>query len=177
MKIVLLGYMGVGKTSLGRSLAEALSLNFIDLDRYIENKEDASIKDIFKTKGEIYFRKIETQYLNEILEDKSDFVLSLGGGTPVYANNMSQISTTKNLLSIYLKLDLKILTERLFLERQKRPLIAHYNDLNAFEEFVRKHLFERQQFYFQADIVLEISNLNIEESKQKLIQLVKSQNQ
>ncbi|MFN2261411.1 MAG: shikimate kinase, partial [Psychroflexus sp.] len=135
------------------------------------------IQDIFKTKGEIYFRKIETEYLNEILKTKTDFVLSLGGGTPVYANNMSQISKTENLLSVYLKLDLKSLTERLFAERQKRPLIAHYIDLNEFEDFVRKHLFERQQFYFQANKVLDLTDLNLEESEKKLIEITESENQ
>ena len=176
MKIVLLGYMGVGKTSLGSGLAENQNYDFIDLDRYIESNEKSKIQDIFNTKGEIYFRKTETQYLNEILESKTDFVLSLGGGTPVYANNMEQISQTDDVLSIYLKLDLKTLTERLFAERQKRPLIAHYQDVNEFEEFVRKHLFERQQFYFQADKVLDLSGLNLEESRQKLIQLIENKN-
>ena len=143
MKVVLLGYMGVGKSTLGRVLADSFKFNFIDLDSYIENKEDMSIPEIFKIKGEIYFRKLESQCLKEILAKDEDIVLSLGGGTPVYANNMREIIDNQDVISVYLKLQLDELVSKLFQQRSSRPLISHYKDKSEFEEFVRKHLFER----------------------------------
>ena len=92
MKIVLLGYMASGKSNIGKKLSKKLSMSFIDLDDYIIEKEKMTISDIFKAKGEIYFRLIENKYLKEILLEKKDFILSLGGGTPCYANNMEEIN-------------------------------------------------------------------------------------
>jgi shikimate kinase len=158
MKLVLLGYMGVGKSTLGRLFAETFQLKFIDLDSYIENREQLSIPELFKEKGEIYFRRVESESLKEILSGQNHFVLSLGGGTPVYANNMEQIKESKGVTSVYLKLQLKELVDRLFEQRLSRPLISHYTDKDEFEEFVRKHLFERQPFYFMADQILDVTD-------------------
>ena len=97
MKIVLLGYMGSGKTTIGMKLAEFLDFDFLDLDHYIEEAEGVSIAEIFQSKGEIYFRKKEHDYLKKILSNKKDFVLSTGGGTPCYGVNMDVIlNGTKN---------------------------------------------------------------------------------
>ncbi|MFO7744959.1 MAG: shikimate kinase [Psychroflexus sp.] len=172
MKVVLLGYMGVGKSTLGRVLADSFKFNFIDLDSYIENKEDMSIPEIFKIKGEIYFRKLESQCLKEILAKDEDIVLSLGGGTPVYANNMQEIIDYQDVTSVYLKLQLDELVSKLFQQRSSRPLISHYKDKSEFEEFVRKHLFERQQFYFLADYVLDLSGKTVDESLSELQDLI-----
>ena len=88
MKIVLIGYMASGKSTIGKILAKELNLSFIDLDHYISDREQMSIPEIFNQKGEIYFRKIETKCLLEVLEKEQEFILSLGGGTPCYGNNM-----------------------------------------------------------------------------------------
>ena len=77
MKIILMGYMGSGKSTLGKALANAKNIPFIDLDDYIAERENSSIPHIFKTKGEIYFRKKETEYLQELLQNPNDFVLAL----------------------------------------------------------------------------------------------------
>ncbi|MBZ9777297.1 shikimate kinase [Psychroflexus sp. CAK8W] len=172
MKVVLLGYMGVGKSTLGRVLADSLKFIFFDLDTYIENKEGLSIPELFKTKGEIYFRKQESYYLKEILSRDVDIVLSLGGGTPVYGNNMKEIVGASNTISVYLKLQLNELVSKLYHQKLKRPLIAHYQDESEFEEFVRKHLFERQQFYFLADHVLDLTGKNVNESLSELLGLL-----
>jgi len=84
MKISLLGYMGSGKTTVGEKLAEALQLEFIDLDQKIETNQNKSIVKIFTELGQIKFRKIEKQSLTEILERSNNFVLATGGGTPAY---------------------------------------------------------------------------------------------
>jgi shikimate kinase len=97
MKIILLGYMGSGKTTIGSSLSKKLYQNFTDLDDYIEKKENKTISEIFTEKGEIYFRKIEHVYLKQFIMDNDSYILSLGGGTPCYANNMDFISQVPEL--------------------------------------------------------------------------------
>ncbi|GET44900.1 shikimate kinase [Capnocytophaga felis] len=172
MKIILLGYMGSGKTTLGKALAKKKNFPFIDLDNYIEEKEDASVKEIFATKGEIYFRKKETFYLNELLLSEKDFVLALGGGTPCFGNNMDLISkTTKN--TFYLKYNPKSLTERLSVEKNARPLISHLKNEDL-EEFIQKHLFERNPYYLRANHTISMDNLSVEESLKKIDNLLNS---
>ncbi len=151
MIIVLLGYMGSGKSSVGRILAEKLNYNLIDLDDYIEEKENATVKEIFKTKGEIYFRKKETECLKELLQLKGNTVLALGGGTPCFAGNMEAILESDNAISIYLKGSLPFLSKKLFKKKAKRPLIAHIESEELMMEFIGKHLFERSYFYNKAE--------------------------
>ena len=156
MKIVLLGYMASGKSTVGKKLSKLLDINFIDLDDYIIEKEKSTIKSIFKDKGEIYFRKIESFYLKEILNKNENFILSLGGGTPCYANNMQEINKN-NITSIYLQGSINTLVARLIKKKSKRPLIATLDD-NKIPEFVAKHLFERRFFYEQASKVIKIDS-------------------
>lgn len=153
--IVLMGYMGSGKSLIASLLAKKLKLVHIDLDQYITEKEQLSIPEIFKNKGEIFFRKKEISYLNELLQDKSPKILSLGGGTPCFGNTIELIKNAPNTNSIYLSASYKTLTERLFKEKEKRPLISHLNSKAALEEFIRKHLFERSFYYRQAAIIID----------------------
>ena len=148
MKIVLLGYMGSGKSTIGKLLAINLGMPFIDLDEYIETVEESSIKIIFKEKGEVYFRKKEAESLRQVLSQSNDVVLSIGGGTPCYADNMRAISeVTQN--GIYLKLSIPKLVKRLSIAKSSRPLIKNIPDEDL-PEFIAKHLFERSFFYEQA---------------------------
>ena len=169
MKVVLLGYMASGKSTIGRLLAEKMNLNFIDLDVYIEEKEQLSVEDIFKIKGEIYFRKQEHYYLKELLASKSNFVLALGGGTPCYANNMELIKKSSNTHSIYIQLKVVSLVERLLQEKSTRPLVANIND-NDITEFIAKHLFERSYYYNQAEHVIGSDEI----SKEQLVDYIYS---
>jgi shikimate kinase len=153
MKIVLLGYMASGKSTIGSALSDTLFSPFIDLDNYIENKEKKSIRNIFKDKGEIYFRSIEHKYLKEILSSQESFVLSLGGGTPCYADNMNLIKIS-GATSFYLHATIKILSDRLIKEKSNRPLMAALEN-EKIPEFVAKHLFERRSFYEQATTIFK----------------------
>lgn len=162
MKIVLLGYMGSGKTTIGRELSKKLYLPFFDLDHYIESKEGETISNIFKTKGEIYFRKIEHKYLKEFLKEKEDFVLSLGGGTPCYAGNMDVISSHDGLTSIYLQANIPTLVERISRNKSKRPLVASLSQ-EKLTEFIAKHLFERRNFYELAHKTVSVNNKDIDQ--------------
>lgn len=148
VKIVLLGYMGSGKTTVGEHLAEKLKLQFLDLDAYIEKKEKMFIADIFGNRGELYFRKREHQYLAEVLGQQDDFVLSVGGGTPCYGTNLEVILSSTDKV-FYLNVPISKLVERLSKQKGQRPLIRHISD-DELPEFVGKHLFERSAFYNQA---------------------------
>ena len=101
MKIILLGYMGSGKTTIGFQLAKKLYLDFTDLDEYIEKKEGKTISDIFADKGEIYFRKIEHTYLKQFISENNSYVLSLGGGTPCYSGNIDMVIPKNTVCTIY----------------------------------------------------------------------------
>ncbi len=170
MIIVLLGYMGAGKSVTAKQLATVLNYTFIDLDRYIEIKENQIISEIFKDKGEIYFREKENFYLTKILNNSKNIVLALGGGTPCYANNMELINTHKNTISYYLQSTPKELSERLFLEKENRPLLKGITSKNKLTEFIGIHLFERQQFYYKANYILPVAGLSLKRVTEKIIE-------
>ncbi|PZW40436.1 shikimate kinase [Mesonia algae] len=169
MKIVLCGYMGSGKSQVGRLLASKLGLVFFDLDDQIEKNQQKSVKKIFLEKGEIFFRKKENEVLKELLDAPESFILSLGGGTPCYADNLEILKNNKEVRLIYLKVELNELTKRLFNEKEKRPLISDQESRESLNDFIRKHLFERQYYYLQSDVVLDVSTLSIEETVNLLI--------
>ena len=158
MIIVLIGYMGSGKSSIGKILAKKLNYNLIDLDDYIEEKENASVTKIFKNKGEVYFRKKEAEYLEQLLKLKENTILSVGGGTPCYGNNMDLILNTEQAISLYLKGSLAYLSKKLFKKKAKRPLIAHIASEALMTEFLAKHLIERSQYYEKAKIHISTDN-------------------
>ena len=148
--VVLLGYMGCGKSTAGRLLAEQLQLPFVDLDEYLTNKFGGSIPNLFLKNGEIGFRKLEKIALDEILVNQKTSVLSLGGGTPCYADNMqSVLQATPH--TFYLSPSVNMLCNRLFPARNQRPMISHLNNKKDLLEFISKHIFERKQFYEQAN--------------------------
>lgn len=165
-----MGYMGSGKTLIASLLAKKIALLHLDLDQYIEKKEQQSIAVLFKNKGEIYFRKKENYYLKELLNDTQPKILSLGGGTPCFGNNMELIKNTPNTVSIYLAASHKTLTERLFVEKEKRPLISHIESKMTLEDFIRKHLFERNFYYRQADLVIDTDDKSLHQIVEEIIE-------
>ena len=154
MILFLIGYMASGKTTIGKIVSQKLGYKFLDLDYYIVEKEKKSVNDIFISKSEIYFRKIESFHLNEIIENNDKLVLSLGGGTPCYGNNMNLLLTAPNSKTVYLKASIKTLAKRLMNEENIRPLISHLESEELLTEFIGKHMFERSQYYSQADLVV-----------------------
>ena len=172
MIIVLLGYMASGKTSIGKRIAKQLDYSFIDLDDFIEDKEEQSVADLFKNKGEIYFRQLETHYLKELLKFKDKIVLSLGGGTPCYSNNMDFILNNQNTKSIFLKASIPTLTNKLIRKKAKRPLIAHIETEEKMAEFIGKHLFERTPFYNQAELKVSIDDKSKDEITKEIISIL-----
>lgn len=173
MEIVLMGYMGSGKSTIGKRISERLDLTFIDLDSYIELKEELSIKELFKSKGEIYFRVKEAEYLQEVLDTKTKYVLSLGGGTPCYGTNMNRINESA-VVSCYLKANIPTLVKRLQKGKQDRPLIASLSNEQLLE-YIGKHLFERAPFYEQAAYKININDRSIEEISDDVVATLSTQ--
>src|SRR5690606_16188303 len=154
-------YMGSGKSTVGKVLAKQLEIDFIDFDNYIETKEERSIPEIFQQKGEVYFRNKEGQYLGELLSENPNAVVSLGGGTPCFGNNMQTIvEASPNVF--YLKLSVDKLISRLQPEKAYRPLIKDIADQDL-NEFIRKHLFERNFYYLQAPHIVNVVDQTPEE--------------
>ncbi|WP_300440476.1 shikimate kinase [Christiangramia sp.] len=163
MKIFLLGYMGSGKSYIGKRLAARNNQKFIDFDEEIEKRENLSISEIFEKRGEVYFRKLERQVLKEMIGLEADAVISLGGGTPCYGDNMELIKASDDIFSFYLKLNIHSLTERLNAEKEHRPMISHLHEKEKLEEFIRKHLFERGFYYNQSDRVIDCNDKSVED--------------
>ena len=169
MNIILMGYMGCGKSSVGKVLSTALTCDFIDFDSYIEKKQGTTISEIFKTKGEIYFRKLEISCLQELLHSNVTItVISLGGGTPCYGNNISMLQSSEARL-IYLNTSVQELTKRLWIERENRPLISTQQSYENLEEFVRKHLFERAYYYNQATQTIKTDGKSVETITEEIV--------
>jgi shikimate kinase len=169
MKVVLLGYMASGKSAVGKLLAKELNIQFVDLDDFIEGKEQLSISEIFKLKGEIYFRIKEGEYLKELLNFDKNLIISLGGGTPCYGNNMEIIKNKTK--SFYLNASINTIYERLIGETSKRPLVATLGTSNL-KEFIAKHLFERNQFYERADNTILVNNKTISEVSKEIMTFI-----
>ena len=160
--LILMGYMGCGKSALGPLISSQTSLSFIDLDKYIENREKSSISDIFNNNGEIYFRKKERFYLEQVFLKQSPFVISLGGGTPCYFDNIDYLNLKEDAVSIFLKTSPKELVLRLYKDKDHRPMISHLQSKQELEEYVAKHVFERLPFYEKAKITIDTDNKSIE---------------
>lgn len=160
-KIILLGYMGSGKSTIADSLSKLIEIPFIDLDHYIEENQGFTVKNIFENQGEIFFRKLEHQLFKELINKPESLIIGLGGGTPCYANN-HQLMNGENTISIYLKGSIETLFNRLSIEKSKRPLIANMSD-DEMKEFIAVHLFERSFFYNQAKYTVSVDNKSIEQ--------------
>lgn len=161
--------MGCGKSAVGMELAAAFGFKFIDLDNHIEFVEGKSVSEIFKEKGEIYFRKLENRILKDLVRSENNMILSTGGGTPCYGDTMEFLLRQDKLVTIYLKAGIQVLADRLFKERVHRPLIAHIDDKIVLIDFIRKHLFERSYYYNQAKLTIDAENSSVEEIAQEIV--------
>ena len=161
-----MGYMGSGKTLVSKELSILNNFKIFDLDTEISKQNNSSIAEIFKKKGEIFFRKTEKEVLEKILSTEKNIILSLGGGTPCYYNNINRIN--EKTISIFLKTNVKTLAQRLSSEKDKRPLIQNISNEDL-PEFIAKHLFERNPFYNQAKITINTDNLSAREIAEEIL--------
>ena len=165
-----MGYMGSGKTLVSKELSVLNNFKIFDLDTEISKQNNSSIAEIFKKKGEIFFRKTEKEVLEKILSSEKNIILSLGGGTPCYYNNIDRIN--EKTISVFLKTNVKTLTQRLSSEKDKRPLIQNISNEDL-PEFIAKHLFERNPFYNQAKITINTDNLSAREIAEEILTQIK----
>jgi len=164
-KIFLIGFMGSGKTTQGKKLAKALDKPFIDLDNYIEKKENSTISQIFTTKGEDYFREKESEYLKQVIARYPKSVVSLGGGAACFNNNITQI--LKGGTAIYIEMPAESLHYRLTQSETQRPLLQN-KSLEESLEFIKDLLRRREPFYTQAHITVNGINLTTDKLKEAL---------
>ena len=160
--LVLLGMMGVGKTKIGKFVAKKLNRKFFDIDRIIEEKNEMKITEIFKIKGEAYFRK-EEEFLTIKYLSKKKALISLGGGG--FINEKIRKKTLNECVSIWLNINLDILYKRLK-NSKKRPLIFKNNQVN-----IDKIFMERKKIYSLANYKINCDNLNVDQVGNKIIRL------
>lgn len=169
-KIVLLGYMGCGKSTIANRLSKSTNIPFVDLDKIIEERTNLSINQIFEQYGEIHFRKLEHETFVDLLNSAENLIIGLGGGTPCYANN-HELLKAENVLSIYLKASIATLFSRLSVNKSKRPLIAAKND-DEMKEFIAKHLFDRSFYYNHAQHKVVVDEKTVEETVDDILKIL-----
>jgi shikimate kinase len=165
MKIFLIGMMGSGKTFWMDRLGRKLKLPRYDLDKLIEGVEDRTIRQIFEESGEEHFRKMESIVL-KWFADKDEFILSTGGGTPCYFDNIDWMNQEG--LTIWLDENINVLAERLTPEKAHRPLISHLDE-DGLIEFLKYRRQERLPFYSKAKLTLREDDIN----EKNLLSLIK----
>jgi len=155
--IYLIGYMGAGKTTTIKLLANELLLPFYDTDQEIEKKQKRSVSEIFNKDGELHFRMLETELLKNITQNS---IIACGGGLPIHNNNMRLINSKG--ISIYLKASNNCLLNRLKNEKQNRPLIANKTD-EELEVFIKNELKKRGPFYNLANHTIFVDDKSKDE--------------
>lgn len=152
-RIILIGYMGAGKTTVGRQLALNLGLQFYDLDWYIEMRYHKKVSEIFAEEGEEHFRDLERRMLHEVAEFE-DVVISCGGGTPCFGDNMQYMNQQAE--TVYLKLEPEVLAMHLSMGRTVRPLILNKTG-DELLSYIKETLKVREPFYTQARHIVDVS--------------------
>ncbi|UCB57803.1 MAG: shikimate kinase [Candidatus Omnitrophota bacterium] len=160
MNIVLVGFMGTGKTAIGKLLAKKLEMKYISTDELIEHKERRSINDIFKKSGEPYFRRVEKEVVKKVAElDK--FIIDAGGGVVLDKENIQNLKRNGKIICL-------AATSDVILERTKRyyhrPLLNTKNPKEKIEELLKN----RAPFYAQADVTIDTTNMTPEEVVQEI---------
>lgn len=172
MRIFLLGYMGVGKSTLGKMAADILSVEFVDFDSLLEAHQQMTISEIFSQFGETFFRKLEHELLREIVQTRDQFIIGTGGGLPCFHNNL-QIMNEYG-YTVYLRASSDSIVERLSQSAGSRPLILNKSTEDLYD-FVTAMLSEREPIYQQAKATVELDlSLPKEQNVEKLLSILKN---
>jgi shikimate kinase len=164
MRIFLIGFMGSGKTTLGRKLAARMNYEFIDLDHKLEQQVELSIAEYFSFFGEDSFRKLEREVLRKTVYPENA-IISTGGGLPCFFDNMDWMKANGKV--VYLNLSPKTLADRLEAGKEERPLLQDKHG-EALVAFIEQKLGEREKFYSQANIIADGLSLTAERLEQIL---------
>ena len=155
-RIILVGYMGSGKTTVGKALSKATGMMFYDLDWYIESRMHTTVSKLFSERGEEAFRKIEYNMLHEVAEFE-DVIISCGGGTPCFFDNMDYLNQQGDV--VYLKATPEVLYKHLLMAKVERPLLKGKSPEELIA-YITEHLKERAPFYEKARHTLDVSVLD-----------------
>lgn len=150
-RIILIGFMGAGKTTLGKELANQLNLPFLDSDALIEERTASTVSSIFLNYGELHFRQLEKEIIEQ-LPQKSSFVLAVGGGLPCFNEMMKVLNILGT--TIYLKHDVTTLSKRLINDSEQRPLVAEKSG-DELISYIKEKVEERESVYSKAKLILE----------------------
>lgn len=171
MRLYLIGYMGCGKSTIGRKIARYAHLRFVDTDSLVEQREQATVADVITYHGEEYFRGVEHSVLQSTAEE-DNLVVSTGGGLPVWGDNMARIGELG--VSIYLRRSPQNIISRLSpYGRQKRPKFRGLNDEQLLA-FMTSHMAEREPIYSQADITIECDTMTDSEIIDLILSKIKN---
>lgn len=168
-RIFLLGYMGAGKTTLGKALAKELNLPFIDLDWHIEGRFHKTVQELFTEKGENGFRELEKQMLHEVAEFE-DVIISVGGGTPCFFDNMEFMNERGK--TVFLNVGVEVLFRRLRVASQSRPLLRGKSD-EELKNFIIQALEGRKEHYGKAKYILDAEELESYEQIESTVKRLK----
>ena len=155
-RIILVGYMGSGKTTVGKALSKETGMMFYDLDWYIESRMRKTVSEIFAERGEEAFRKIEYNMLHEVAEFE-DVIISCGGGTPCFFDNMEYLNQQGDV--VYLKATPETLYKHLLMAKVERPLLKDKSPEELIA-YITEHLKERAPFYEKARHILDVNVLD-----------------
>lgn len=169
IRIVLIGYMGAGKTTIGKMLAQTLGCSFYDLDWYIEERYRKTVSQIFAEQGEAGFRETERKMLHEVA-DFEDIVISCGGGTPCFFDNIGFMNRTAQ--TVYLKTSPEVLYKHLQMGKTERPLLKGKTE-EELKQFIRESLSVREPFYSQAQYTLDVNLLDSYEKIAGAVRLIR----
>ena len=169
-RIILIGYMGSGKTTLGKALSKETGLMFYDLDWYIESRMRKTISELFAEKGEEGFRKVEYNMLHEVAEFE-DVIISCGGGTPCFFDNMDYLNQQGDV--VYLKATPETLYKHLQMARVERPLLKGKSQEELID-YITTHLQEREPYYQQARYQLDVNLLDNYDKIQDSVATIRS---
>lgn len=167
--IILIGYMGAGKTTIGHALAKELGVQFYDLDWYIEMRFHRTVAQIFEERGEDAFREMERNMLHEVAEFEN-VVISCGGGTPCFFDNMEYMNSRCD--TVYLKAEASVLASHLKMGRVVRPLIQGKSE-EELRAYIEDMLSQREPFYKKAHYIFDVSLLNSAERVAESVRLLR----
>ena len=170
-RIFLIGYMGAGKTTLGKAFARSMGLIFIDLDWYIEERFHKTVRQIFAERSEEGFRELEKRMLHEVA-DFEDVVIATGGGTPCFFDNVEYMNQKGE--TVFLDVSQEVLFRRLKVAKQQRPLLAQKND-EELKAFIADALGKRLPHYSKAKHVFRADELEDKQQIQQSVEALKKQ--
>lgn len=165
--LFLVGYMGCGKSTLGRKLARRLGVAFVDTDALVEQREGAAVADVFRYEGEEHFRQVEREVLEEVIASEDAAVVSTGGGLPVWGDNMQRMNEAGD--TVYLRRSAEQIARRLSpYGRQKRPRLRGLSD-DELVGFMERDMAAREPFYTQARLIIDCTETSDEELVERIL--------